>query len=378
MGSFDLLCAIARPRPDPERALAILRGGVDWPELLRLAGAHALRPHLLKGLRDLGWNDVPPDAKAALEAFQLFHLTRVLFLTDELCRIADAFAREGLRFATFKGLALAALHHGSQPLREFDDIDLIVPPTHIAEAERLLRSLGYRGTDGETAFRDTFFGYQRQYGFVRTDPDVSVDLHWAFTSAPLPFPLDPSEIWAGLQPVSLGGRAIPTLSGADLALLLAGHGTKEGWRRLGWVCDFATCLDRNPGLDWSAIFRRARQRGCSNAVLLACTMAEALLGVAVPPALAPLLQRSDRVRALTQVACHHLREDLPATARQRDLADLDLCDAWSRKAGVILAMAFTRTEGDHAALPLPPPLWRLYHLTRPFRLAVKMMSDVRG
>jgi len=35
--SFDLLCAIARPKPDPERALALLRSGVDWPELLRLA-----------------------------------------------------------------------------------------------------------------------------------------------------------------------------------------------------------------------------------------------------------------------------------------------------------------------------------------------------
>ena len=246
--------------------------------MLRLAAAHAVRPHLIKALRDIGWDEVPPDAKATLEAFRLLHLTRVLFLTDELCRIADAFTREGLPFATFKGLALAAVHHGSQSLREFDDIDLIVPKPRLAEAERLLRSLGYRGADGGEAFRGAFFAYQRQYAFVRIDPDVSVDLHWAFTSAHLPFPLDPAEIWTDLQPVPIGGRAIPTLSGANLALLLAGHGTKERWRRLGWVCDFATCLDRNPDLDWSAIFRRARRRGCGNAVLFACAMARGVAG----------------------------------------------------------------------------------------------------
>ena len=378
MRSFDLLCAIARPKPDLERALELLRGGVDWPELVGLAAKHAVRPHLIQALRDLGWTTMPPETKAALEAFQLFHLTRVLSLSEELGRVADALARSGLPFASFKGIALATLHHGSRPLREFDDIDLIVPKPRLAEAEGVLRSLGYRGADGEAAFRNAFFAYQRQYAFVRTEPDVSVDLHWAFTSASLPFPLDPAEIWADLQPVSIGGRAIPTLAGANLALLLAGHGTKERWKRLGWVCDFATCLDRNRDLDWPAIFQRAHRRGCGNAVLFACAMAEALLDVAVPPALAPLVQRNDRVAALTRSTSRALRESLPAAAGPRDLADLDLCDAWSRKAGVILGMAFTRTEGDYEAMKLPPPLWRLYHLTRPFRLAAKTLSGVRG
>src|SRR5439155_23490922 len=131
---------------------------------------------------------------------------------------------------------------------------------------------------------------------------------------------------------------------------------------------------RNPDLDWYAIFLRARQRGCGNAVLLGCAIAKDLLDVPVPQALAPLIESSARVRTLTASISRRMREDLSATTRERDLADLDLCDTWGRKAGFILGMVFTRTKGDHEAMPLPRRLWCLYHLTRPFRLATKMLS----
>ncbi len=35
------------------------------------------------------------------------------------------------------------------------------------------------------------------------------------------------------------------------------------------------------------------------------------------------------------------------------------------------------TASDYAAWPLPPPWWRLYHLTRPFRLVCKVSTRMR-
>ena len=374
---FDLLCAVARPKPDLELAADILQRGVNWSDLLQLAASHAVRPHLIQALRDLAWDRVPSAAKTALEAFQRLHLMRVLFLTDELCRIAGAFSSNGLPFATFKGIALATAHHGNVSLREFNDIDLIVMKSRLGEAERILRSLGYRAAVDDGAFRSSFFAYQRQYAFIRTGPEVNIDLHWAFTASRLPFPLDPGEIWTDLRRVSIGGLAVPTLSGANLALLLAGHGTKERWKRLGWVCDFATCIERDSHLDWSTIFLRAQRRGCGNAVLFGCAIAEDLLGVPVPKALSALAERSDHVRALVESTSRRMREDFPDMPMGRYFPDLDLCDAWSRKAGFILGMTFTRTCGDYYAMPLPSRLWRLYHLTRPLRLAARTLSLTR-
>src|SRR5260221_12136879 len=98
---FDLLCSVARPKPDHLRALDILRRGIDWPDLLQLAAAHGVRPHLIQALRDLAWDSVPPDAKSLLEAFQQLHLVRRLVLTDELRRIASVFSNLQLPVATF-------------------------------------------------------------------------------------------------------------------------------------------------------------------------------------------------------------------------------------------------------------------------------------
>ncbi|MDI1264832.1 MAG: nucleotidyltransferase family protein, partial [bacterium] len=247
---FELLCLVARPRPDLGRALQLLRAGLDFPELIQLAGAHAVRPQLIGSLARLSWETVPAAARAALVTYHRFHCSRALSLSVELCRVAAAFAEKGLQFATFKGPALAVALYGDMSRREYTDIDILVPEEQIGDAERLLGALGYRGDGGDRAFRRTFLGYLRQCAFVHPGIDAVIDLHWAFSGIHVPFPLTPAEVWADLDQVSIGHRALPTVSGANLALLLAGHGTKEAWRCLGWVEDFALLLDRHTDLDW--------------------------------------------------------------------------------------------------------------------------------
>lgn len=371
---FELLCAIARPEPRLDRALEMLRAGVDHAELLRLATDHAVRPPLVRALASLGWEAVPADMRAALDQFQRRHLVRMLALSEELCCVAEGFAAQGIAFAAFKGATLSAGLYGDLTAREYNDIDIVVPEQRIDDAEEVLAGLGYRGVHGDRPFRQAFFAYQRQSAFVRDDLDTTLDLHWAFCGAHLPFPLEPAELWPALVPVRIGRGRIPTLAVPDLALLLAGHGTKESWRSLGWVNDFAMLVQRHPELDWSEIHRRATDRGCGNAVLLGSLLAEDLSGVAVPASLRGKVEANARVRARAASLIAHLREGRPLQDKVADLSDIDLCDsAWARLIAV-LRLALTPTAGDYEALRLPQPLWGLYRFIRPFRLAAKALG----
>jgi len=269
---------------------------------------------------------------------------------------------------------LAKLLYGDLSAREYTDIDLIVPKAQLGEAEDVLASLGYRGAQGDWRFRHAFLAYLRQYAFVHPDLPTAIDLHWDFTGRHVPFPLAPDETWNELEDVAIGRQRVPAVSGTNLALLLAGHGTKEAWRSLGWVCDFALLVDRRPDLDWSAIHRRAQARGCGHSVLLACAMSQRLLGVAVPAALARPVAESRRIDSIASVLVDQLRRRERTPENRENLSDLDLCDTRRDRIGAVLKLAFTRTVGDYRAMPLPPELWHVYHATRPFRLAAKAIA----
>ncbi len=373
---FDLLCLMVRPDPGLRAARDVLRHGVDITALLRMADQNAVRPRLIAALAALSWEGIPETARSELAAFRQGHLVRSLSAAQQLSGVSGALAAQGIRVAAFKGATLARQLYGDLSAREYTDIDLIVPKAQFAEAEDVLAALGYRG-EGDRAFRRTFLAYLRQYAFSHPELGVAIDLHWDFSGSHVPFPLGPDEIWDELEAVPIGDRSVPAVSGANLALLLAGHGTKESWRSLDWVCDFAMLQHGRPDLDWSAIHRRAQARGCGDSVLLASAMAERLLDVPVPPALSRPLAQRQRIGSIAGTFVDRLRRNALAPRKVENLSDLDLCDTRRGRVGAVLKLAFTRTVGDYQAMPLPPELWRVYHATRPFRLAAKVLAALR-
>lgn len=372
---FELLCLIARPDPDLGRARQILRAGVNFPELFGLGEYHGVRPQLVDGLHRMSWEAVPAATRTSLERFRRAHGVYALFVSQELCRLSEMFSQAGLQFATFKGPTLAALLHGDVSRREYVDVDIIVPKRQIDDAERLLGALGYRAAGGTRAFRQAFLAHLRQYAFVHSDSDLAIDLHWSFTGTHVPFPLSPTEIWQDLGSVMIGNRAIPTLSAENLALLLAGHGTKEAWRCLGWICDFAMLIDHCPDLDWLRIHGRASALRCGDSVLLACAMARELLETSVPEALRGLLERNGRVRSLVARLTCGLKEGLPDLAEQENFSDLHLCERWLDKLWGVATLVLTRTSGDYDAMNLPQALWPAYYATRPLRLGARALAS---
>lgn len=370
---FDLLCALTGPRRDLPGASLILRQGLDFARVLDLATQHAVRPNLIDGLRQLDWLGVPAAGRERLETFRQSHLVRTLTLAEELCRLSEKFGTARVPFVAFKGATLAASLYGELAAREFTDIDILVPADRLADAELALTELGYRGAQGDRAFRHAFLAHLGQFAFERDDPDAVIDLHWSFFGDHLPAPVTPEEVWRDQEPVVVGRLPIPAPAGRWRALLLASHGTKESWRYLNWIVDFAMLIEHDRRLDWAGIHAVAHARGCGDAVLLGCTLAEGLLKVPIPSVLAAPLARASAVPSRAQSIMAELRAAAPAVASRPNFADLDLWDGRSDRLKAKLRLIFTRSTGDYLAMPLPRPLWGLYHLTRPFRLAARLL-----
>ena len=370
---FDLLCSAIRPRPDHSRIGALIAGDVDWRHVAHLATIHGVRPQLLHGLPASVRKDIPGEIRVQFDAFQRGHLRRSVQAASQLLDIAQSLTSAAIPFATFKGPALAIALYGDISRREFNDIDIVVRRDDAASAEQCLRSLGYRARHGSAEFRRTFLAYHRQYMYERPDSDLAVDLHWDFAAKGVPFPLRAHDIWQDLESVALGGREIPVLGRTALAVFLAGHGTKEGWRSLGWIGDMADFIGHFPGLDWQAIYNCAAERDCGRSILLGQLLAHRLLGTGMEPG---LLARADRDRKLQAMANAIAgRMALHSSRPNEDHASsFGICETWRDKVRLAWVLATTRTTGDYEAMPLPRPLWRLYHLTRPFRLLKTLLA----
>jgi hypothetical protein len=215
--------------------------------------------------------------------------------------------------------------------------------------------------------------------FVReNNPSLAIDLHWDFVPTSVPFPVSSAEIWHNLEQVQIGGRVVPTLGRADLALFLAGHGAKEGWRCLAWVCDFSKLIEHHPDLDWSGLLDRARRRGCGRSLLVGWQLAAQLLGTRVDVHLLGLAENNMQARLVSEAVVRQICNGYPVPASDRELGSLELCENWLQRVRSIGHFLVTRTVGDYVSMPLPRPLWRIYHLTRPFRLAGKVVTNRRS
>jgi hypothetical protein len=376
---FDLLCLVTQAKPDYGRIANALRSKIDWAVLSSLAEAHSVRLRLIHALSELHWIGIPAETKRSLLVFLQLHKVHCLQVAGELIRVSDQLSQRAIRFATFKGASLAVGLYGDLSLREFDDIDLIVDKQQIACVEDILSSLGYRPALGSSVFREAFLSYQRQFTFVReNDASLAIDLHWHFAGRCMPFPISSDEIWNNLDQLHIGGRVVPTLGRADLGLLLAGHGAKEGWRRLGWLGDFAMFIEKNPDLDWRTLLHRARRRASGRSLLVGWQLAAQLLGTRVDARLLELAENNIRARGAAEALMPRIRTGYPVTGSEGVFGEPKLNENWLQRVRALGSLIITRTIGDYVSMPLPRPLWRIYHLTRPFRLAYKVFTHSRS
>jgi hypothetical protein len=348
----------------------------DWDKVFHFCSFHGVRPALARALEaQTGLLEPPARAKEDLTQFMQRHTFSVLQSTGEIVGLSRALAAENIHGLFFKGAVLGEQIYGGASHREFNDIDLLVDPGERDKVADLLEQMGYVPAIADRQFRRAFCDYAGQHIFRHRITGSVVDLHWNFAGGQH-FTIGSSEALRNSVTLQFGGVQIPVPQRDDLALILAGHGQKEGWMSFGWALDFAQFAAAFPDFDWSRAEARAASRGASRALLTAVRLVERLFGNVIDPQLAVRARRQRRVMDDVErivdgyhaLAVRRYEDDLKGALR--------LCETTSQRAGVWWRLATTRTVGDYEARPLAPRLWWLYYFTRPFRLGRKIAAKV--
>jgi hypothetical protein len=373
---IELLLNCARtvlPAEQRERIRAIVAKGIDWPDLIHRSIRHGLLPLLHRSLAAAAPDLVPPEVRQRLHHNFMVNCGRNLLLAEELFRLLDLFAANGIPAIPFKGPVLAAAVYGDLALRTFVDLDIFVRRQDVSIAKNLLLSRGYLWpTPLSNSQERAYLRFHADYPFSRRDHKVSIELHWRVTPREFPLSLRAEDFWQSLEPVRIEGRTVSSLSPENLLLFLIIHGAKHGWKRLQWTCDVAELI-RARQIDWPRMMGQAGVLHCRRIVGIGLSLAADLLQAPLPPEVRRDWKNDPAIPRITA----RTREDLfsrkaqPEAAWEEPLFYLAISERFLDRAGYCCRLAFTPTLDDWAMMRLPFPLSPLYYLLHPIRLLGK-------
>lgn len=261
----------------------LLEGPVDWAALLTLAIPHGVLPLIFRNLSAAASDRVPASLLGQLGS----HAERIRERNEralaELARILQKLRGAGIEAIPYKGPVLQQTVYGELALREFADLDLMVPREQAIAAAEILQANGYRLAERQrqgglrTLLRN---GDEAEFN---RDGCMTVDLHWRFSNVAFDFPLDPNTLRCELESVDIAGCPARTYQPEITLLILCAHQANHRWRRLNWLCDVDALLgSRGDAIAWPAILKKARELRCERILLTTLCLTESLLGAQLP------------------------------------------------------------------------------------------------
>jgi hypothetical protein len=372
-----LLCAQTHVDSDTSKRILKLAGTEpDWDAILQAVCEHSLLPIFCRNIEGYGGEVLPFSWRRRFSQEFLRNSCRNLALTAELFRVLEALEKNGVCATPYKGPVLASQAYGDAAMRQFADLDIVVPQRQICAAHGTLLAIGFRLVCGAEPQGD---GRQvpGQYAY-RKDPETMVELHTEFTLRYFPRRLPLEELCERREFVQVAGRQVLTFSREDTLLLLSVHGSKHFWERLGWIADIAALSRASRPPDWAIVMERARKWGIRRMVLLGAGLAERLFQTPLPNGVADYLRSDSTARRLIDGICRRISaaEQVQLGVFSRFMFRVRMRGPLAQGLPYAVRLALMPTEfdkGRHARYLEP-----VYALVRPLRLARTYGWRTRG
>lgn len=284
---------------------------IDWESLLRLIGRHGIVGQFTLVMDRYGWHGVPEAIREQLKLIRRNQVMRSMGQTAELARLATLFRNSDIPLIPLKGVALSQQLFGNPCVRSSCDLDILVPPGKIEQAEVLLRQCGYQHYLGFESMnprqRQHVLATLHHHEYVHESSNSHVELHWK------------GYQWSDEQGVELwnASRELPWLNAGmrqlaheDEILFLLDHGARHGWACLKWLSDLAMLIHALTDDVWKSLSSRARQLDMMRMLSQTCLLLEWLYGIPMPESI------SAHVDRITVCTAHHAAAQLLATAEQ--------------------------------------------------------------
>ncbi len=374
---IELLLCCARTQMEPRYAECIshlVQQNLKWDYVLQTAQWHGVMPLLHWQLKDICPSAVPQSVYEQLHSAFNANAQKSLVLTGELIKIFNLFKEHDIPIIPFKGPVLARSAYDSLALREFVDLDILVPEKWVLQSSKLIISQGYEPVYNLTEAQEAVYVKLRnEHMFWHKDKQITIDLHWSLMPKNFSFSEKDWLLGDRHEQVYLGSNLVETLSAELLLIFLCAHGAKHGWLRLKWICDLAELIRSHQELDWDWTFAQADKLGTKRMLCLGLYLCQDLLGAVLPQHVFQQIHANRHVLTLAfqvQKLIFSPNQHENKFVKEATIY-LKTMESLKDRVWFCFDTVFNPTPLEWAMLPLPTGLFPLYYLIRPVRLTIK-------
>jgi len=244
----------------------------DWETFTRLLIAHGSGPLFYKKIPLLlNAQLIPLEVKAKLQQAYYRTLIRSTILYEAFRQIGEELQKNGISFIALKGIYLSEVVYGDIALRQFSDIDILIPEMLGKKTLAVLQNIGYKPWEQHGIISNFVTEHS---DFVHYTPmqkgDISVEVHIKLHSQSNQYKLSIPDIWERAEDSNIHKQGVKVLSLEDLLMHLCIHADKHftvGHIQLKSFNDIVNLLDTlKSGFDWERFESMCLQYKCEKIV----------------------------------------------------------------------------------------------------------------
>lgn len=350
------------------------------PAIIRLANRHGILPLVYKTihvcLTDTG-------TEAAKHVNFLWELKsayrqiaqRNIMMSAELIRIMKVLEVHNIQVLAFKGAALSQKAYGDITLRQFGDLDILIPHTAIYQTIDLLTADGYiPQLKLEPKTKDALLSALNVLSFYKQDRGILLEVHWELFSKNYAINWDEAMLWQQeSESVLINTHPIRVLPWEEEILYLCVHGSKHLFERLEWICDIDRAVSAHQALDWERLLSKAQKRGTKRMLFLGLGLCEHFFGLTLPHKFHNEMAKDKTLaKLISKIVEINFSQQTQKVKSYRTFWLLwNMRERLSDRLQYAVHALFSPKFEDFSFIHLPKPLLFLYPVIRPFRLVFK-------
>jgi hypothetical protein len=255
----------------------------DWSTFPLFCKRHGLMPLFSDQDMELLSQHMPTELYRRLSVARQNRLMLAMRNVGCLHKAHRCLTEAGLIPIAVKGPALAGASMGSPLRRDSVDLDILIAPDQVTQANAALIDAGFQAlpdlrdlTDRQRAtlfWRDNACAYRYQ--------NVTVELHWRLFSNPHLMDVSFAEIVDSARSIDVMGQQITMLDGDVLFAYLVVHGARHHWANLKWLVDVAAMMQNDPGVA-ERVISSIEPRALAPLVFAALRLCGDIFGTAQP------------------------------------------------------------------------------------------------